>query len=70
MPGDGPALLEIPLQPVAARFEAGSRIRVTVTGADRANFGEAILPEEPPLISLHRDRRHPSSVILPFLDGE
>lgn len=69
MPDGEPALLEIPLQPVANRFEEGERIRVTVTGADTANFGGAIRPEEPPLIGIHRGSRHPSSVILPFLGG-
>lgn len=67
MPEDEPVLLEIPLQPVANRFEEDERIRVTVTGADTANFSEAISPDEPPLIGIHSGRRHPSAVILPFL---
>jgi len=69
MPRGEPVLLEIPLQPVANRFEEGERIRVTVTGADTANFDAAIRPEEPPRIGIHRDSRHPSSVILPFVGG-
>ncbi len=70
MPRGEPVLLEVPLQPVANRFEEGERIRVTVTGADTANFGGAIRPEEPPRIGIHRGARHPSSVVLPFLRNE
>lgn len=70
MPRGEPVLLEIPLQPVANRFEEGERIRVTVTGADTANFDGAIRPEEPPRIGIHRGARHPSSVVLPFLRNE
>lgn len=70
MPRGEPVLLEIPLQPVANRFEEGERIRVTVTGADTANFGGAITPGDPPRIGVHRGARHPSSVVLPFLREE
>lgn len=67
MPPGKPVLLEIPLQPVANRFEQGERIRVTVAGADTANFGAGLLPDDPPRIGVHRGSRHPSSVVLPLL---
>lgn len=67
MPDGEPVLLEIPLQPVANLFDEGHRIRVTVTGADGANFGDGIVPEGNPRIGVHRGTRHPSSLILPFL---
>lgn len=55
MPEGGRVLLEIPMQPTAKLFDQGRRIRITVTGADRANFGDGIAPEDPPRIGVQPD---------------
>ena len=47
-------------------FDAGHRIRVTVTGADRAN---STTPEQkpPPRLVLHREDGRASHIVLPIV---
>jgi len=61
---EGIAELVIPTEPMVHTFGAGSRIRVTITGADEGVI--LCVPEEqPPTITLLRDAGHPSRVVLP-----
>jgi uncharacterized protein len=61
-----PAELVLDLLPTSTRFPAGSRIRVTITGADRDN---SLTPEQspPPVISILRNSAHASYVVLPIV---
>jgi putative CocE/NonD family hydrolase len=63
---DGPAELVFDLHPTSRLFPAGSRIRVTLTCADRGNLLTPELPG-PPEIRVHRDAVHPSRIVLPVV---
>lgn len=64
-PGE-PAELAFDLQPTSNVFNAGNRIRITVTGADKDN---ALTPEQapPPTVSVYRDAGHASYISLPVI---
>lgn len=59
-----PVELVFDLFPTATVFDAGNRIRVTITGADAGNA--AVTRHEPaPTITLYRSRERPSRIALP-----
>jgi putative CocE/NonD family hydrolase len=61
---DRPTELVFDLHPTAKRFNAGHRIRITVTGADRdAHRKVNGVPE----LIIYRDRSHPSRVDMPVI---
>jgi len=68
---DGVAEVTIVLEPVANLFNAGHRIRVTVTGAD-ADLNWSVPRTPPARLTVHRSSGHPSRIVLPVLatDGE
>jgi uncharacterized protein len=63
---DQPVELVFDLLPTSYIFEAGHRIRVTITGADKDN---ALTPqlEPPPTIHLYRGAEHASYIVLPII---
>ncbi len=65
VPGE-PAELVFDLLADSHVFQQGSRIRVTITGADAANFATPLL-DPPPVVRLHRDSVHASSIDLPII---
>jgi len=66
LPKGKPVELAFDLFPTSNLFDAGHRIRVTVTGADRAN---ATTPEQtpPPRLILHREDGRASHIVLPII---
>lgn len=64
--GDEPVELVFDLHPTSNIFNAGNRIRITVTGADRDNTST---PEQTPspVVSILRNSAHASYVTLPLL---
>jgi putative CocE/NonD family hydrolase len=58
--------IRIPLLPVAWRFCAGSRIRLSISGADADHFGQ-VPHGRPPILTLHRGPGYPSAVRLPIV---
>jgi putative CocE/NonD family hydrolase len=60
-----PVKLEIDLQPTAWLFDAGNRIRVSVTCSDHHN-SETPIPDPPPKVSLYAGGERASFVELPF----
>ena len=64
-PGE-PAELAFDLQPTSNVFDAGNRIRITITCADKDN---ALTPElsPPPTISVHRNAQYASYISLPVI---
>jgi len=61
-----PVELVLDLHPTSNLFDAGHRIRVTVTCADHDN---ALTPqlEPPPTVTIYRNTDHPSRIILPVI---
>lgn len=64
MPIGEPVLIELGLLPVAYRFGAGHRIRLSLAGADADNFGA--LAEKTPVYRIHWGPERPSSLVLPL----
>ncbi len=64
-PGE-PAELSFDLQPTSNFFNAGNRIRITITCADKDN---ALTPElsPPPTVSVYRNAQHASYISLPVI---
>ena len=64
--GEEPVELVFDLHPTSNIFNAGSRIRITITGADRDN---AATPEQTPspVVSILRNSAHASYVTLPLV---
>jgi hypothetical protein len=54
------------LLPISNIFDAGHRVRVTLTGADRGNALTPTLSPSPQ-VSIYRDARHASYIILPVI---
>ncbi|MEW6744870.1 MAG: CocE/NonD family hydrolase [Planctomycetota bacterium] len=69
--GSEPVELVLDLLPTSNVFNAGNRIRVTITGADIDNALTPV-PSPPPVVTLLCDRVHPSAIVLPVIphDGE
>ena len=61
-----PAELVFDLLPTAKRFRPGHRIRVTIQGADRDTH-KKVIPNPPPVVSIYRDARRPSRIVLPIV---
>jgi len=61
-----PAELSFDLQPTSNVFNAGNRIRITITCADKDN---ALTPEflPPPTVSVYRNTQHASYISLPVI---
>ena len=66
LPKGEPVELAFDLFPTSNLFDAGHRIRVTVTGADKAN---GVTPEQtpPPRLVLHREKGQASHIVLPII---
>ncbi|HWM94578.1 MAG TPA: CocE/NonD family hydrolase, partial [Thermoanaerobaculia bacterium] len=66
LPKGEPVELAFDLFPTSNLFDAGHRIRVTVTGSDKAN---ALTPEQtpPPRLVLHREKGLASHIVLPII---
>ena len=62
------AELTFDLLPLSQRFEAGDRIRLTITGADADNF-ELYMEDENPVLSVARSASQPSSITLPIIEA-
>jgi predicted acyl esterase len=58
--------LTIDLHPISRVFRRGNRIRMAITGADAGNALTPIV-EPPPVITVHRQQRHASHVVLPVI---
>ena len=65
IPGD-PVELALDLLPTSNIFNAGNRIRITVTCADKDNASTPKLTP-PPTVSVYRNAEHASSIILPVI---
>ena len=63
---DQPVELVFDLLPTSYVFDAGHRIRVTITGADKDN---ALTPQldPPPTVQLYREADHASYIVLPII---
>ncbi|TQC42838.1 CocE/NonD family hydrolase [Rhodococcus sp. WS4] len=57
--------IRIPFLPVAWRFSTGSRIRLSISGADADHFTQ-VPHGRPPNLTLHHGPDHPSQVQLPI----
>jgi putative CocE/NonD family hydrolase len=66
MSEDEPATLVFDLLPTSNLFDAGNRIRVTVTCADRDN-AEVLAFSPPPQVTVFRNRAFPSNIVLPVV---
>ncbi len=65
IPGE-PTELVLDLLPTSVLFHAGSRIRVTITGADKDTFETPVL-SPPPTVVVLRDAAHSSRITLPVI---
>ena len=66
LPSREPVELVFDLLPTSNVFDRQHRIRVTITGADQGNAPTpALIP--PPTVSLHRNSKHASYIILPII---
>jgi len=63
----GVAELHIVLEPVGNRFNAGHRIRVTITGAD-ADLNWSVPQTPPAKLTVERNSKYPSRIVLPILE--
>jgi putative CocE/NonD family hydrolase len=65
---DKPVELVFDLLPTSNVFDAGHRIRLTITGADKDT---ALTPElsPPPTVSIYRNADHASYITLPIISG-
>lgn len=61
--------LRFDLHPTSNVFNAGHRIRLTITCADKDNAATLEL-SPPPAVTVYRNREHPSYVILPIIDAD
>jgi putative CocE/NonD family hydrolase len=69
LPRGEPVELVLDLLPISNIFDAGHRIRVTITGADQGNALTPVL-SPPPQVSVHRNARHASHIVLPIIPIE
>jgi predicted acyl esterase len=63
---DGVAEVQIVLEPVANLFNAGHRIRVTITGAD-ADLNWSVPRSPPAHLTIARNAEYPSGIVLPVV---
>ncbi len=64
-----PVELVFDLQPTSNVFNAGNRIRVTITCADKDN-AEVHEESPPPIVSIYRNKKLSSYIILPLISEE
>ena len=69
MPEGEPVQLIFDLHPISNIFNAGNRIRITVSCADQNNFETPEL-SPPPTITIHRNSAYASHVTLPVISPE
>lgn len=71
MPKGEPVQLVFDLQPTSNIFDAGHRVRITITCADQSTFETPELTP-PPTVRVYRNSARPSSIILPVVlpEGE
>ncbi|MBN1348073.1 CocE/NonD family hydrolase [candidate division KSB1 bacterium] len=61
-----PAQLVFDLNPTSTVFNAGNRIRVTITCADRGN-SETLVLSPPPTVYVYKGKQYPSHISLPVM---
>lgn len=66
LPANTPTELVFDLYPTSNVFDAGHRIRMTITGADQDNY-ETIRVSPPPSFQVLRGPAHPSRIVLPVI---
>jgi len=64
---DGVAEVQIVLEPVGNLFNAGHRIRVTITGAD-ADLNWSVPRSPPARLTVERNAEYPSRIVLPIVE--
>ncbi len=64
---EGVAELYIVLEPIGNRFNAGHRIRVTITGAD-ADLNWSVPRTPPAKLTVERNSQYPSRIVLPIVE--
>jgi putative CocE/NonD family hydrolase len=69
LPDGEPVELIFDLEPTSNIFDAGHRIRVTITNADSLNY-ETPSQNPAPVISLYRSPDHASQIVLPVIPAE
>ncbi|NLX11554.1 MAG: CocE/NonD family hydrolase [Chloroflexi bacterium] len=70
LPVDGePVELVFDLHPTANIFDAGHRIRITITGADTDTYGTSKL-DPPPTVTIYRSADYPSHIVLPVIPAD
>ncbi|NDJ77559.1 MAG: CocE/NonD family hydrolase, partial [Chloroflexi bacterium] len=69
LPAGEPVELVFDLQPTSNVFDAGNRIRITVTGADADNYRTPEL-DPPPTVSIYRSAEYTSYIVLPVIPAE
>ena len=62
-----PVELTFDLLPTANYFEAGHRIRITITCADSDNYLSQYNKNKPPEIKIIRNEKYPSHILLPIM---
>ena len=68
VPGDVVELI-FELNPTSNVFDAGHRIRITITGADADTYLTQPV-DPPPTVSIYRDAAHASYILLPIIPAE
>jgi len=66
LPAGEPVELVFDLLPTSNIFDAGHRIRITITGADAGTYATPRL-DPPPTVSVYRNIEHSSYVVLPII---
>ena len=61
-----PRELIFDMMPISVIFEVGSRLRVTVTSADKDTFRTPV-QEDPPLVTIFTTAQQPSRINLPVI---
>lgn len=67
LPKEETVALVLDLLPISKVFKKGQRIRVTITCADKSYTEENIIMP-PPTVTLYRDQKYPSHIILPIVE--
>lgn len=69
LPDGEPVELIFDMQPTSNIFDAGNRIRITITGSDYLNY-EAKRHNPTPVISLYLSREYASHIVLPIIPAK
>jgi hypothetical protein len=65
LPAGEPVELVFDLLPISNLFDAGHRLRLTLTNADKGNMLTPVL-SPPPMVSIYRNAQHASHIVLPL----